>query len=162
MTKAYSYKGILAKPMGNAHWMVAALSAKKNAAAWEEAADEERRLLTERLDALFRDFGMVPEHKCVPFFQLLLKLAERHVPGFDKALHRGRGQPQQAIEVELIDQIEGTMSKRKVLARSAARLVAKARSLGESVDAIETRYRRAKKARIEHEKIMRRLLSGDI
>ena len=145
MTKPYKYKGVLAKPIGNTHWLLAALrKASENPAAMEAVVIEDRRLVTERLMALLLDC-QIPMDAADPWFSLLLKLAERHVPGFSREPKRGRGQPKKTPDYELFGQMEALMKAKKLKASSAAEHLARKRRLGESADAVETRYRRVKK-----------------
>lgn len=104
MVKPYKYKGILGTHAGSI--------------AWEFG--NERDMLSERLDALFRDFGMVPEHRCIPFFRLLLKLAERHVEGFNRSDARGPGHPRKAIDLDLILEFEKRIKPHGKMTQEAA------------------------------------------
>lgn len=72
------YKGILAQPMNSVEW------------------DYFRReAIQDRLNALFVDFGMKPATNPTAIFELLLKLAERHVNGFR---HEGGDVPIDVVE----------------------------------------------------------------
>jgi hypothetical protein len=148
MTKSYKYTGILAKPMGDAHLVSAALRARStggaDSPAWADATAEDNRLLMERLKALAEDCGVsLQGHD--PWFPLVLKLCERHVPGFSREARRGRGQPKKRPDRELYDQMQQMMINKNLSARSAAVHVARDRKRGERAAAIETRYRRVKK-----------------
>jgi hypothetical protein len=74
----HRYTGILARPITSVEW------------------DYFRReAIEERLNALFVDFGMEPATNPKAIFELLLKLAERHVNGFR---HEGGDVPIDVVE----------------------------------------------------------------
>ena len=152
MTKVHKYTGILAKPMGDTHWLIAVMRSRPNggtesparAKAVAEAHAEDNRLLTERLTALMQECGISLQNED-PWFRLALKLAERHVPGFSRKAKRGRGQPTKTPDYDLFDQMQRMMQRKGLPARSAAVHVARERKLGEKASAVEARYRRVKK-----------------
>ena len=116
MPKAHRYTGVLAQPPNSAEWDYC-----------------EREVIGERLDALFLDFGMTPARNPISFFQLLLKLAERHVPGFSRNPNppRRAGRPaKRDRDVDLIVQFlpyEKKIAEGSMKAIDAARNVVKAR-----------------------------------
>jgi hypothetical protein len=136
MAKPHQYTGVLATPISSVEW------------------DYYRReAITERLDALFRDFGMKPAHDSISLFRLMLKLAERHVNGFRHEggdvepdvveIPRRRGRKPSYKDVDLVFAVlaEGGRSE-----RAAAKRVANSRRIysGNGVAAFVKRYQREK------------------
>ena len=71
--KPYKYKGILAKPIGSNHWLIAALA--KTAERREEAGQIETRKIAERVEALCDDFS-IPRNDPNVWQRLALALAD--------------------------------------------------------------------------------------
>jgi hypothetical protein len=127
MAMSHKYKGVLGKRAGSIAWLLG----------------NERTMIQERLDALFRDFGMEPAHDSISLFKLLVKLAERHVPGFDRADARGRGQPGKGIDIDLILEFERRIQGGRLSIAAVAPHVRKALGRSNTPTALAAAYARA-------------------
>ena len=134
--KAYTYKGVLAKPPPVKISIYDIHSSgpprPSTVAAWKK-----RQATLE--DALFEECGI---ERGAPnaWKRLALVLAERHVPAFGPDVSTGRGRPRIATDDdELVHAVHQLVVAGKGI-RSAAQIVAKRR--GETPNGVEARYRR--------------------
>ena len=146
MSKPYKYKGVLATPIGNSHWLVpifATRIGRGDPAYVEEAEKTQRRKIGERIEALCDEFD-IPRDDPNMWQRLAMALATRYVGGFSSEEPKRKGPKGGSIlkHHHMARLVDERIAKRKMVS-PAVRAVAKQLGLKNSKTA-ERDYRRFK------------------